>query len=573
MRRTKVTAPLICGAMMVLATSNQLMAQQLVPPSIFREGTAPSQTERRNAEERSAPSRSITSATQAETTTTGVRIPLREIDVAGSNVIERDAIEAALASYKGREVAESELSEIANVATELYRKAGFHLSRAVILPQDLRNGRLQLTVIEGAIEEVIVEGDGGDKFGLVALLAPISAEHPSRRQTLERQLLLANDRPGVQVKDTAIDEVAPASGRFRLTVKVQTWAAYLALGADNLGSAAVGPWQASTSAAANSLVVPGDSLTIAASTTPGATRELRYGRLDYDLPIGIDGWRIGAAASRSVVWPGDARRWQRARSQANTFEVRGSYAPLMTKTQMLWTTASLGISDVEEESGFGRIYRDRVKFASVSADYKLNAWEGSWTYLTATYRQGLGLLDRNDANWLSRRGASGHFSLVSGALTHYQNLVGSWSFKLAAAGQLASGPLLASQQYYLGGNWFGRGLPGGWIAGDNAAAGSAELRYDQATTLAFAKGYQLYSFIEGGLTQTKFDQGEQVQRIATVGAGVRFFVDDNLQIGVGIAKPILYRSPIERDRGATVLVSLTNAIRLCPSGQGLFCSK
>ncbi len=571
MLTTKAAASLVCMAA-VLAATGGARAQHLTPSAVLRDDAAPSQAQRRHAEERSERPPPAASGTPVEGTPAGMRVALRVIEVEGASAIPPASIEAALAGYTGREIAETELAAIANVATELFRAAGFHLSRAVIMPQDLRNGRLRLSVIEGAIEEIRIEGDAEDRFGLRGLLAPISAERPSRRRTLERQLLLANDRPGVRVIDTALDEIAPASGRFRLTVKVQSWTAYLALGADNVGSAAVGPWQASTSAAANSLVVPGDSLAIAASTVPGATRELRYGRVSYDLPLGVDSWRIGVAASRSVVWPGDARRWDRTRSQADTVELRGSYAPLVTKTQMLWTTAAVAISDVEEENGFGRIYRDRLKLASLAADYKLNAREGSWTYLNATYRQGLGFLDHDGGDWLSRRGASGRFSLVNGAITHYQNLVDSWSIKLAAAGQISSGPLLSSQQYYLGGNWFGRGLPGGWISGDDAAAGSAELRYDQATNFAFAKGYQLYGFIEGGLTKTKFDQGEQIQRIVSVGVGVRLFIDDNLQIGVGIAKPILYRSPIQRDSGATVLVSLTNALRLCPSGQGLRCA-
>jgi hemolysin activation/secretion protein len=160
---------------------------------------------------------------------------------------------------------------------------------------------------------------------------------------------------------------------------------------------------------------------------------------------------------------------------------------------------------------------------------------------------------------------------VNGSITHYQNLVEHWSVKLAAAGQLSSEPLVNSQQYYLGGNWFGRGFPGGWISGDNALAASAELRFDQSLSLPFAKSYQLYSFMEGGITETKLSPRNLTQRVGSVGVGVRLFVNDDLQIALGIAKPISYGSPIDHDRGTTVLFSLTNAVRLCPSTHAIRC--
>lgn len=566
----------LLGSLAILASAGgAASAQTLIPEPLLSQSAAPSQSQRSDAEERRAPDRALPAAPTAVTGGGDPRTltTMSEIDIDGATAIPPDTIQATLALYRGRPVSQSDLAAITQAVTELYRSAGFHLTRAVILPQDLGKGRLRITVVEGSVEEIVVGGDASGSFGIAALLAPISAERPSRRATLERQLLLANDRPGIRIGETTLDEIVPASGRFRLTVSVHSWSAYAAVGFDNAGSEAVGPWQASASAALNSIGVSGDSLTIAGSTIPNSSRELRFGRVGYDMPLGTDGVRIGASVSRSSVWPGDERRSFRAQSLADTYEVHAAYAPVLARSQALWLTGSLAISDVSEQNAFGLAYSDRIRFASLSADYKLNAVEGSWTYLNATYRQGLGLVDsRSDSlDWLSRPGASSHFSLLNGSITHYQNLIDGWSLKLAAAGQVASGPLLASQQYYLGGNWFGRGFAGGWIAGDDAAAASAEIRFDQATNFAFAKGYQLYGFIEGGLTATRLDEKDLIQRIGSAGIGLRVFISDELQLGVAIAKPIAYRSPLHHDRGTTVLFSLTNAVRLCPTQELLRC--
>src|SRR5205807_9470845 len=103
--------------------------------------------------------------------------------------------------------------------------------------------RVRVQVIEGRITELVVKGEGAETFGVRAALEIVLAEQPARLDTLERKLLLLNDRPGMRISDTQLEEIGAGSGCFRLIVFVQTWRLYLSAGIDNLGSAAVGPWQ------------------------------------------------------------------------------------------------------------------------------------------------------------------------------------------------------------------------------------------------------------------------------------------------------------------------------------------
>src|SRR5206468_6478634 len=107
----------------------------------------------------------------------------------------------------------------------------------------------RIQVIEGAITDIELKGEGAGQFGIRALLGPVVAEQPSRLATLERQLMLINTRPGVRITDTQLEEIGTASGHFRLVVCVKTWHVYAFLGIDNLGSFAVGPWQSYATAA------------------------------------------------------------------------------------------------------------------------------------------------------------------------------------------------------------------------------------------------------------------------------------------------------------------------------------
>src|SRR6266852_3224781 len=245
-------------------------------------------------------------------------VKLRQVSVTGALTIPADQLTTTYQPYLGKKVSQADLVAIAAAISDLYRAAGFHLSRAIVPPQDIRDGHLRLQVIEGSITEVALKGEDVERFGVRPVLDPVVAEQPSRLATLERQLLLINGRPGVRIADTALEEIGGVTGRFRLVVHLKTWRVYTSFGIDNLGSSTVGPWQTYATGAFNSYLLPGDTLALNLSTTPGDPRELALGRLSYDVPVGTDGMRVGGSALYSEVRPGDFRR----RSEEHTSELQ-----------------------------------------------------------------------------------------------------------------------------------------------------------------------------------------------------------------------------------------------------------
>jgi hemolysin activation/secretion protein len=392
------------------------------------------------------------------------------------------------------------------------------------------------------------------------------AATPSRLATLERQLLLINGRPGVRIADTAIEEIGVGTGRFRLLVDVQTWHIFTSFGLDNLGSSSVGPWQTYATGAFNSYLAPGDTLALNLSTTPGDPRELAFGRLSYDVPVGTDGVRIGASALYSEVRPGDERRLFNDTTRTDSFEVRASWIPLMSQRSALTLTAAAGYSNVSESDVFGPIYKDHIRTVSLTSDYRLQDNFGGNNYFTMTWRQGLDILGAShlDDDFLSRDGASGNFSVMNFWFTRYQALSDAWSVKMSAAGQIASGPLFTSQQFYLGGAAFGRGYGSAEISGDNGIAGSLELRFDQKLNFRFLTGYQLYSFIDAGAAWNDGFGYADGLSLTSAGAGVRLFLGGDLRADLAVAFPLSYRAPDNSSRSARLLFSLSSAFRLCP---------
>ncbi|MFK4530811.1 hemolysin activation/secretion protein [Bradyrhizobium japonicum] len=496
---------------------------------------------------------------------------LRGIDVSGAQAIFRDRIAAAYQPYLGKKVSQADLAAIAGAISDLYRADGFHLSRAIVPPQDIADGRVRVQVIEGAIVQAELKGDGAEQFGVRPMLGPVLAEQPSRLATLERQLFLINSGPGIRITDTALEEIGGATGRFRLIVHLKTWHVFSSVGLDNLGSSSVGPWQTYATGAFNSYLTPGDTLAVNLSTIANDPRELGFARLSYDAPVGVDGVRLGASVLYSAVRPGDARRLDSDITTTEAFELRASTVPFMSQSSALTLTLAGTFSNVSEHDLYGPWYNDHIRTASLTADYRLQDRFGGTNFATLTYRQGLDIFGAShfDDDLLSRDGAASNFSVLNLWFTRYQTLNDVWSLKLSAASQTASRPLFISQQFYLGGAAFGRGYGAAEISGDNGLAGSLELRFDQKLNFRYWTGYQLYAFGDAGAVWNDGYRLSDGLSLTSAGAGVRFFLPDDLQADLGVAVPLSYRAPDNERRSPRFLITLSSAFRLCPErGRG-----
>jgi hemolysin activation/secretion protein len=507
-------------------------------------------------------------------TDTGPLFKLAGVTVTGASTLSGDVIAETYRRYIGKSVSKADLATIAVAISDRYRDAGYYLSRAIIPPQDVKGGRIRIRVIEGTITDIVLKGEGTVEFGIRPVLDAIVAERPARLQTLERQLLLVNERPGVRITDTTLEEVGKATGRFRLIVYLKTVRIGEVLGLSNWGTPPVGPLQAYASSAFNSVFTAGDTIGLNLSTAPDTPRELRFGRLSYDVPVGLDGVRLGASALYGDVWPGDFRRNTDDHTTTNTYEARAGFEPILSRKSALRLTGIAGFTDSSERSTLGTIYNDHIRTVGVAADYKLHDDLGGWNYLSVLYRQGIGAFGASHSGdgFLSNSGASGIFSLIDYAFTRYQSLSNVASVKFSTAGQWASAPLLTSQQFYLGGPIFGRGYYSGDLSDDNGVAGSAELRLDQKLTNDFLKGYQLYGFVDGGAVWNHGAGRGDVLSLSSAGAGVRFYLAHEFLADFMVATPMRFTAPTDINHGVLFLFSVSRSFDFCPTRQRVSCS-
>lgn len=223
---------------------------------------------------------------------------LRGVSFSGNTVYSGDDLTHVGRAPVGQSVRLSELEAIAQRVTEHYRKAGYVLAHALVPSQAIRDGMVELAVIEGRIKEVRVEIAPGTPVPedlIKSMLARVPVGQPLRQRQLESALLLASDVPGVTVQSSL--EQGEEAGTTNLLVEVgpsRRWD--LSLDADNHGTKAIGEYRVGMLARIRSALQLGDSVDVRLMQSSGG--RLDSGRLGFETPLGAYGTRAGLSLSR-----------------------------------------------------------------------------------------------------------------------------------------------------------------------------------------------------------------------------------------------------------------------------------
>jgi hemolysin activation/secretion protein len=393
---------------------------------------------------------------------------------------------------------------------------------------------LRVQVDEGRIDAVEVSGNARE--AVEARLNGVATGRPLRTAELERRLLLAGDMPGVSLGRA---QVVRRDGRTILVVnasidRVRGWASV-----DNSGSGPVGPIRARLSVDFNSLAIAGDRLSVGGVVTPVQPREFQYGEISYTAPIGRNGTEASVAVYAGHSDPGASLRGQDIAGVSTQAEARVTHPLLRSRAASLWGSVGVTIRDSTLDQLGARVRDDRI--VSASAILSGNAaFAGGRLRVRLAYVQGLDLLNATarGAPLASRSDAGGPFSKVE-FWTEYERPLGrGFGIDLRGAGQLASRPLLASEEMGLGGRQFLRGFDYWEMAGDEGAVISGELRYDLRRGLPGPlTRLQVYLYADAGRV-TNLAGGLGGGTLASAGGGLRAWLQHGFQAGVEIGVPL-----------------------------------
>ena len=460
-------------------------------------------------------------------------VQVRTIRLEGATALPASAYAAAILPYKGRTVSGADLQDLATAVAKVARASGYGLASAWIPEQTVEDGLLRVAIDEGRIDDVRIEGDATSAvrpiFEGLALGAPV------RTADLERRLLLAGDLPGVDILKPRIERV---DGRALLVLRTRRNRVGARASIDNWGSGTVGPVRAHLRVDFNGLLAQNDRLTIGAVATPLDPEEFALGRLAYANVIGAGGTELTASAYAARSRPGGvlSDRDFEGRSLEGSLGVNHPF--VRSRSGSLWGEAEFTVRDAEQSLADVTVRKDRL--AILKAGLFTNAdLAGGTVRARLTASRGLDILDatREDDPMRSRADGSAIFSKLEFWGHYDRSLVGPLSFQLQGEGQIASRPLLSSEEMGLGGRYFLRGYDYREFSGDKGIAGSVELRFDLPELGGPVRGAQLYGYADAG-SVGNYGDGTGGGSLASAGGGIRTWLSRNIDASLEVGVPL-----------------------------------
>lgn len=475
------------------------------------------------------------------------RIVPRNFDVAGVHALPFDQVAAFLTPLAGKEITVAQLVQQVDRITELYRSSGYPLSFALVQNQDFANGLVVVTVVEGHIGNVRIDGDiGNAKRRLETLAGPLLAEKPLTQATLERQLNLMRIVPGVKITPS-LDLPRRADGATELVIAATHGKFTSNGGVADLGTG----MQPLVDLGAHSLTPLGEQLKLTTSI-PLNSDDVKYVAGEARLPIGADGFSIKVDGYHYQAKPQDDAIEYLGFDRKVTNDRIGvgvSYPFLLNNQHSL--TGTLGMYAVNAKDRYTHRDSDRwlqqdtrVRAATAELRY-IDILPQRSTDLTVSVSKGfdaMGAKKSIDTNY----GYSAipdvdlDFTRFNLNVRQAFTLPAQFGLVLSGAGQYSSDILPSSEQVSFGSWRFAMGYPQGEQSGDKGVGVSAEVNRRFGLGWRYLSAVQPYAMADYARTwyNNKGLQELNERHLSSLSLGVRFTDDKFYLFDFNVAKPV-----------------------------------
>lgn len=435
----------------------------------------------------------------------GVTVEITRIEVLGSTAYGAETLAEITAPFENRPLTLEELQSVADQVTQLYLNDGYITSRAVLVDQEIVDGVVQIQVIEGMLAEITIEGTERLSQDYIEDRIRLGAKVPLRTDQLEDQLRLLRVDPliaNIEASLRASDKVGQSVLGVRI---VEAPNIVGSIGTDNYSPESVGGQRTRAAVTYNNLMGNGESLT-------GTWDRSYIGgsdvfRLSYKMPVN--------ARNGTVQFQTTTDRNEITQKPFDVFDIAGKtdryeftyrqpiirnprqelalsigYSYQKSQTFVLNTPTRIGTTTGAETDGVTRT--SIIKF---SQDFVRRDASGAWAFQSqfSFGTDWLGATTQDDDipdgqffSWLSQgqrvqRLNNDHLLIIQGDL------------------QFASGPMLGSQQFVVGGGQSVRGYRQNARAADSGWRFSIEDRWTVRRNEAGRSLLQLAPFFDAGL--------------------------------------------------------------------------
>ncbi len=456
------------------------------------------------------------------------RFDVLEFVVQGNTVLSTEAIERAVYPFLG-EMRQIEDVQAARAALEkAYRDLGFNSVGVDIPEQRVDAGVVILAVIEARIVRIRVTGSRYFSQGYILDKVTSAAEGSVPHfPTLQAQLTEVNRtpdrrvtpllRPGLEPGTTEVDLVVQDQLPFHGSVEI-----------NNRASLNTSATRLQASLRYDNVLQRDHSVALQFQLSPEAPREVQVFAASYTVPVGEagrDSWLFSFTQSNSEVAAGVGSTT--VFGKGRIWGLRRTLTLLLREREYHLLTLGVDLKDFDEtiEAGPGNGFSTPLRYLPLSASYLsiLEDTSGRWQWGAGLALGIRGLVNKETEFADKRFGATGGYSVLKLDAGREQRLgatgLRAW---LRLDGQLTGQPLVANEQFVVGGMDSVRGYLESAAVGDLGLRGSFELRSGALPSLGWPALGEItaHAFVEGAATEIRQPLPGQTTRFRLLSTGL-----------------------------------------------------
>ena len=477
-----------------------------------------------------------------------LKVTVKQFRISGNRIYSEEQLLPLLKDTYGKELDFEGLSDAANAVRAYYRANGYFLAQAYLPAQQIRDGVVEIAILEGRIGNVELKPDASSRlrpeFARGVLDSHLKEGDTITETGLERPLLLLSDLPNVVVSS----EIGPSTraiGSADLRVNIKESGGIISgyADVDNGGNRFTGEMRTGVNLNANNITGFGDQLSVRATLT---NERMSFVRAAITAPVGYDGTRAGISYSTFNYTLERDFASLKAHGDGAVLTLYGLHPLIRTRNANL-------IAQVSYEN---KLLKDRIDTTSSVEDRKINTvklglvgdvrdrlFGGALNSFSAVYTDGtldLGpsALAAADLGATGLR-TQGKFSKFNFDMRRLQRIKEDMNLLVAMSGQLTSKNLASAEKMSLGGANGVRAYPVGQAIGDQGFLFTTELRYIVPKLQVLSGDVTFAGFYDAGRVQVNNNPlnvtSANFQGLSGYGLGVTVGKDNDFLLKTSVA--------------------------------------
>ncbi|MDB5852313.1 MAG: hemin-binding protein [Herminiimonas sp.] len=494
---------------------------------------------------------------------------ISRFEIVGNSLLSQQDIDAAVMPLTGSNRVFGDIQKALEALEVAYRRKGFSAVRVHVPEQELSQGSVRIEVMESRLANIVVSGNQHfDEANIRASLLPLETGKSPALGRLSEAIQLANDNPAKQVEVTLVN--SSEEGKLDAKVQVTDSAPFHASATlDNSGTRASGRFRTGIALQHANLFGRDQVGTIAYTTSPDSPADVHVDlwSIGYRIPLysfgdSIDfvygtssvntpgssptlGGSLGIIGKGSVAglrWnhflPRDGnyaskliysldRKYINSRCSFNGVEVRVDVPTPDISACVPYTVMPIGLSYFGRRDSPGQVL-----------DFNIGVQRNLAT--GSEYTNVTGRADRYSYLTPGNRDTSDGFMTLRGGASLFKATANDWQLHFAGSFQVASDPLVSSEQFGLVGANAVRGFSERAVAADGGAILSGELYTPDLVKKMPGRGnLRLLAFYDVGRGYNRGIGNGAIPShvsVASAGVGARYSLGKNMDIRADVAR-------------------------------------